>query len=53
VNISQPKLRSEKFDNSDITIRDNKQATCMLIDVALPEDRNVIKKEAEKFPIYI
>ena len=34
----------------DITIRDNKQGTCMLIDVAIPGDRNVInviKKEAE------
>jgi len=32
----------------DITIRDNKQGTCMLIDVAIPGDRIVIKKEAEK-----
>ena len=32
----------------DIIIHDNKQGTCMLIDVAIPGDRNVIKKEAEK-----
>jgi len=28
----------------DITICDKKQGTCMLIDVAIPGDRNVIKK---------
>jgi hypothetical protein len=32
----------------DIIIRDNKKGTCMLIDAAIPRDRNVIKKEAEK-----
>jgi hypothetical protein len=36
----------------DITIRDNEKGTCMLIDVAIPGDRNVIKKEAEKFLKY-
>jgi hypothetical protein len=39
-------------NNSDITIRDNKQATCKLIDGAIPEHRNVIKKEDEKFLKY-
>ena len=34
-----------------IIIRDNKQGTCMLIDVALPGDRNVIKREAERILI--
>jgi hypothetical protein len=29
-------------------IRDNEMGTCMLIDVAISGDRNVIKKEAEK-----
>jgi len=29
-------------------IRDNEKGTCMLIDVAISGDRNVIKKEAEK-----
>ena len=32
----------------DIIIRDNKQGKCMLLDVANPRDRNVVKKEAEK-----
>jgi len=32
----------------DIIIRDNEKGTCVLIDVAISEDRNVIKKEAEK-----
>jgi hypothetical protein len=36
----------------DIIIRDNEKATCMLIDVAIPGDRNVIKKEAEKILKY-
>jgi hypothetical protein len=33
----------------DIIIRDNKQGTCMLIDVAIPGDRNVIKKKLRIF----
>jgi hypothetical protein len=32
----------------DIVICDNEKETCMLIDVAVPGDRNVIQKEAEK-----
>jgi hypothetical protein len=36
----------------DITIRDNEKRTCVLIDVAIPGDRNVIKKEAEKILKY-
>jgi len=32
----------------DIIIPDNTQGTCMLVDVAIPRDRNVIKKGAEK-----
>jgi hypothetical protein len=31
-----------------IIIQDNEKGTCMLIDVAISGDRNVIKKEAEK-----
>jgi hypothetical protein len=31
----------------DIIIHDNKQGTCMLIHVAIPGDRNVIKIKAE------
>jgi hypothetical protein len=36
----------------DIIIRDNERTTCMLIDVAISGDRNVIKKEAEKILKY-
>ena len=36
----------------DIVTRDNEKGTCMLIDVAIPEDRNVIKKEADKILKY-
>jgi hypothetical protein len=36
----------------DIIIRDNEKGTCMLIDVASPGDRNVIKKEAAKILKY-
>jgi hypothetical protein len=32
----------------DTIIRDTKQGTCMSIDVVIPANRNVIKKEAEK-----
>jgi hypothetical protein len=32
----------------DIIVRDDKQGTCMLIDAAVPGDRNVIKREVEK-----
>jgi hypothetical protein len=35
-----------------ITICDNEQGTCMSIDVAIPGDGNVIKKEAEKILKY-
>jgi hypothetical protein len=39
----------------DIIIRDNKKGTCILIQVyvAVPGDRNVMKKEAEKILKYI
>jgi hypothetical protein len=33
----------------DIIIRDNERRTCMLIDVAISGDRNVIKKKLRKF----
>ena len=32
----------------DIIIINNKEKTCILIDVTIPTDRNVIQKEAEK-----
>ena len=37
----------------DIIIRDNGKGTCVLIDVAISGDRNVIKKEADKILKYI
>jgi hypothetical protein len=36
----------------DIIIRDNEKRTCMLIDIAISGDRNVIKKESEKILKY-
>jgi len=36
----------------DIIIRDTEKGTCMLIDVAISGDRNMIKKEAEKILKY-
>ena len=36
----------------DIIIRDNEKGTCMLIEVAILGDRNVIKREAEKILKY-
>ena len=36
----------------DIIIRDNEKGICVLIDVTIPGDRNVIKKEAEKILKY-
>jgi len=36
----------------DIIIRDNEKGTCMLIEVTISGDRNVIKKEAEKILKY-
>jgi hypothetical protein len=38
-------INNNKPDNIN---RDNEKRTCMLIDVAIPGYRNVIKKEAEK-----
>ena len=32
----------------DITIKHKREKTCTLIDVAVPADRNVVQKEAEK-----
>jgi hypothetical protein len=40
--------RTSPSNKPDIIIRDNEKGTCMLIDVAISGDRNVIKKEAEK-----
>ena len=39
-------------DKPDVIIHDDKQQTCLLVDVLIPGDRNVIKKEAEKILMY-
>jgi hypothetical protein len=39
-------------NKADIIIRDNEKGTCILIDVAISGDRNVIKKEADKILKY-
>jgi hypothetical protein len=35
-------------NRTDIIIKNKKDKTCLLIDVAIPSDKNVIQKEAEK-----
>ena len=40
--------REVKANRPDIIIKNNKEETCTLIDVAIPADRNVVQKEAEK-----
>jgi len=40
--------RTIPSNKPDIIIRDNEKGTCMLIDIAISGDRNVIEKEAEK-----
>jgi len=44
--------RTIPTNKPDIIFRDNEKGTCMLIDVAISGDRNVIKKEAEKILKY-
>jgi len=44
--------RSIPSNKPDIINRDNEKGTCMLTDVAISGDRNVIKKEAEKILKY-
>ena len=40
--------REVTTNRPDIIIKNNKEKTCTLIDVAIPADRNVVQKEAEK-----
>ena len=40
--------RDVTADRPDIIIKNKKGKTCTLIDVAIPADRNVVQKEAEK-----
>jgi len=50
VKVKNQQVRTERTitkNKPGIIISDNKQGTCMLIDDAIPGDRDVIKKEAE------
>ena len=40
--------RTIPSNKPDIIARDNETGTCVLMDVAISGDRNVIKKEAER-----
>ena len=40
--------REVTANRPDIIIKNKKEKTCTLIDVAIPVDRNVVQKEAEK-----
>jgi hypothetical protein len=40
--------REVTSNRSDIKIKNKKEKTCTLIEVAVPADRNVVQKEAEK-----
>jgi hypothetical protein len=44
--------RTVPNNKPDIVISDNEKGTCMLIDVAIPGDRNLIQKETEKILKY-
>jgi hypothetical protein len=47
-----PQFRTDRIipnNKPDIIIRDNEIRTCMLIDVAISGDRNLIKKKLGKF----
>jgi hypothetical protein len=44
--------RTTPNNKPDVKIRDNEKRTCMLIDVAIPGDINVIKKEVKKILKY-
>jgi len=44
--------RTIPSNKPDIIVHDNEKGICMLIDVAISGDRNVIKKEAEKILKY-
>jgi hypothetical protein len=44
--------REVTVNRTDIIIKNNKQKTCKLLDVAIPADRNVVQKEAEKMLKY-
>jgi hypothetical protein len=43
---------TNRYKLTDIVIFDYEKGTCVLIDVAIPGDRNVIQKEAENILKY-
>ena len=45
---SSRKHREVTANRPDIIIKNKKEKTCTLIDVAIPADRNVVQKEAEE-----
>jgi hypothetical protein len=47
-NQAVPTDREVTANKPDIIIKNKKERTCTLIDVALPTDRNVMQKEVEK-----
>jgi len=49
---SYPIIINIPNNKPDIIIRDNEKGTCVLIDVAISGDRNLIKKEAENILKY-
>ena len=52
----EPTVRTDRTipnNKPDIIIRDSKQGTCMLTDVAITGDRNGTEKEAEKVITYM
>ena len=49
---NQQMLKTIPNKKTDIIIRDNEKGTCMLIEVAISGDRNVIKKDGEKILKY-
>jgi len=46
--IKQYALTEFTAKRPDITIKNKKEKTCILIDVAIPADRNIVQKETEK-----
>jgi hypothetical protein len=48
----QQQQHNNNNNKPDIIIRDNEKGTCILIDVTISGDRNVIKKETEKILKY-
>jgi len=45
--------REVTANRPDIVIKSKKEKTCTQIDVAIPADRNVVQKEAEKKLKYV